>query len=129
MVYEMHMMTDKNGFTLIEVMIAVIIIAIGTLGAASLTVSVIHGNAFSKRITTATTLAQDRIEDIKRLAYKNANLLEGTENYGSILNYEGYKRVTSISNNSPILGMKTVNVKVYWKSDLHFVSMGTILAE
>lgn len=126
---EMDTLKGNKGFTLIEVMIAVIIITIGALGVSSLTVSIIHGNSFSKRMTTATILAQDRMEAVKRLGYKNVGMVEDTENYGSILNYEGYKRVTSISNSSPTPGMKTVDVAVFWKSDAHSVSMRTILAE
>jgi type IV pilus assembly protein PilV len=126
-VHKLYRTIDQNGFTLIEVLIAIVIIIIGTLGLASLTASIIHGNSFSNRITVATTLAQDRMESVKRLGYKNVSTLEGTEDYGSILGYEGYKRVTSISSLTP--GMKTVKVQVSWKSDTHTVSMETILAE
>ncbi|HXH10517.1 MAG TPA: prepilin-type N-terminal cleavage/methylation domain-containing protein [Alphaproteobacteria bacterium] len=126
-VHKFYKMIDKNGFTLIEVLIAIVIITIGTLGLASLTVSVIHGNSFSNRLTIATTLAQDRMEAVKRLGYKNVSTVEGTEDYGSILGYEGYKRVTSIS--SLTSGMKRVEVQVSWKSAAHPVSMETILAE
>jgi len=63
---------NDNGFTLIEVLIAIVILSVGLLGMASLTVGIINGNRFSNDLTTATTLAQDKMEDIRRAGYANA---------------------------------------------------------
>ena len=48
---------SHNGFTLIEVLVAIVILSVGLLGMASLTVAIIQGNKFSNDLTTATTLA------------------------------------------------------------------------
>ena len=55
----------QDGFTLIEVLIAIVILSVGLLGMASLTVGIIKGNKFSNDLSTATTLAQDKMEDIR----------------------------------------------------------------
>ena len=126
----MQVLRDTNGFTLIEILIATVIITIASLGIATLTGGVIRGNSFSKRLTTATTLAQDRLEQVKRIGYTNSGTLAGTENYGDIPNYTGYKRVTSVTNNTPPMSnTRTVGVIVYWEADKHSVNLSTILAE
>ena len=53
------------GFTLIEVMVAIIVLSIGVLGLAPLMVVSITGNAFSNEATRANVIAQDRIETLK----------------------------------------------------------------
>ena len=129
----MRVLRDINGFTLIEILIATVIITIASLGIATLTVGVIHGNSFSKRLTTATTLAQDRLEQAKRLGYSKVDTIAVTENYGNIENYSGYKRDTSITNilvsaGPPVSNLKKIEVVVYWDTDKH-VNLSTILAE
>jgi prepilin-type N-terminal cleavage/methylation domain-containing protein len=120
---------QASGFTLIEILIATVIITIVSLGATSLTVGVIRGNSFSKRMATATTLVQDRLEDVKRLGYTNVGTAAGTQNYGSIANFTGYKRVVTVTNDTPAAKMKTVNVTVFWDADNRSMQASTILAE
>jgi prepilin-type N-terminal cleavage/methylation domain-containing protein len=125
----MHVLNKNAGFTLIEVMIGMVILTIVSLGLTNLTVGVIRGNAFSKHMTTATTLAQDKLEHAKRLGYSTANTVVGTENYGAITSFPAFKRVTAVDNNTPAPAVKTVTVTVYWGSDTRSVASRTILAE
>ncbi len=64
----------KNGFTLLEVMLALAFLSVGLLGMASLTASVIRTNSFSDDFTTATALAQDKLEDPINLSFTDVNL-------------------------------------------------------
>jgi prepilin-type N-terminal cleavage/methylation domain-containing protein len=125
----MQAVRDTNGFTLIEILIATVIITVASLGVVTLTIGIIKGNSFSKRLTIATTLGQDRLENVKRLGYSNAGTAAGTENYGTIANYAGYKRVTSVANNTPASNIKTINVTIYWDSDKHSANVSTIISE
>ena len=59
---------NDPGFTLIEVLIAIVILSIGLLGMASLSVNIIKGNRLSNDLTAATTLAQQKMEDIRLAA-------------------------------------------------------------
>ena len=61
-----------RGFTLIEVMIAVFLLAVALIGLASVTTTVIKGNSFSQTLTTATTLAKDKMEELKASTYTAA---------------------------------------------------------
>ncbi len=58
-------MKNQKGFTLIEVMIAMVILAVGILGLAPLMVLSIYSNTYSQDLTQATAIAQDRIEQLK----------------------------------------------------------------
>jgi type IV pilus assembly protein PilV len=124
----MQMLRDADGFTLIEILISTVIITVASLGVANLTVGIMHGNSFSQRLTTATTLAQDRLEQIKRIGYQNAGTVVGTENYGDIANYSGYKRVTKVDPQPP--NMRMVTVEVYWNAaEKPGVTLSIILTE
>jgi len=121
----------SQGFTLIELLIAIVILSVGLLGMAALAVGIINGNKMSNDLTTATTLAQDKMEDVRRLGYSgvSATTATVTENYNSITGYAAYKRVTVTTVDSPAVGMKTMTVTTYWKSDDHSVEVKTILAQ
>ena len=120
-----------NGFTLLEVLIAIVILSVGLLGMAALTVAIIQGNQFSNDLTTATTLAQDRMEDIRRLGYSgtSATTTTVTENYNSSPGYATYKRVTETDVGNPVSGMKMITVTSYWDADNHSVELKTILVK
>ncbi|MBW1781906.1 MAG: type IV pilus modification protein PilV [Deltaproteobacteria bacterium] len=118
-----------NGFTLLEVLIAILVLSVGLLGMASLTVGIINANRFSNDTTTATTLAQDKMEDIRRVGYASA--VSETKATMTSPNSD-YKREVTVTDDSPATGMKSVSVKVYWgggsKED-HNIELKTILAQ
>lgn len=122
---------DSKGFTLVEVLVAITVLSIGLLGMAGLTTSVMRGNSVSNRMTTAITLSQDKMEDIRRLGHSGTPKTDTTvtEDYDSIPDYPLYKRVTITDVGKPAPDMKMVTVTVYWKSDVHSTSFTTILAE
>src|SRR3989338_4129229 len=57
--------SESNGFTLIEIMIAIVILSVALLSMASTTVTVIKGNQVSDNVTEAVALAQDTLEDLR----------------------------------------------------------------
>lgn len=122
--------SDKMGFTIIEVMIAIVVLSFGLLAIGSLSVSNIKSNQFAGQMTAATTLAQDKIEALKNASYGSISTLTETNideegNSGGIFN-----RVTTVTSDSPALNMKTVNVKVTWNwnGSQHDVELNTIIA-
>jgi type IV pilus assembly protein PilV len=61
---------NENGFTLIETMIAMIILAIALLGIAQMQISAMRGNRSSYDMTEASALASDFLE---QLVLQNGN--------------------------------------------------------
>lgn len=118
-----------NGLTLIEILVAIVVFSMALLGVAQIMVSTISINIFSDKLTTSTILVQDKLEDIHRLGYVNADTAVGVENYNTISDFESYKRVTSVNNDVPATGMKTVEITVFWNNDVGSTSINTILSE
>ena len=73
-------MFEKKGFTLIEVLIGLIILAIGVLAVAGMQITSIIGTSFSSNMTQASVLAQDRLEFLKSLPLTDARLDTGDYN-------------------------------------------------
>ena len=75
-------MKNEKGFSLLEVLIALVILALGLLALGNMQVMGIGGNASGQKITTATTLAQDALEGLINLPYNTldtrAPIIDGT---------------------------------------------------
>jgi len=131
----MYKPTGNRGFTLIEILVAVFLLVAALLGVISTTVIVIQSNSLSKAMTTATTLARDRMEQLKNTGYaalaggtdyaKMDSTVQTTSTADSI-----YTRVWSVTVDSPAAGMKTITVIVRWnwRGALRNVSLTTIVA-
>lgn len=129
--HRQRLVKSQNGFTLLEVLVAIVILTIGLLGTAGLTTGVIRGNHYSKNITSATAAAQTQLESIKSSGYANAT----TTNFPSDAVSMGgmtFTRTTTVTNSSPAANMKTVSVTVSWtesNNTSRSVNLQTILAE
>jgi len=69
--------SNEKGFTLIEVMIAITLLAIGLLAVAATPVMVMSGNSRAQRITEASFGAMDRLEHLMVLDNSAAELTAG----------------------------------------------------
>ena len=68
------MQIDIKGFTLIEVLIVMAIFSIGILAVAAMQMTSTKGNASARRMTEATALAENQIENLMQLTYDHADL-------------------------------------------------------
>lgn len=120
----------SKGFTLIEVLIAIAILAVGLLGMATLAGSIISYNQLAQHITTATALAQDKIEELRGSPYDA--VAEGTESNIDASGGAGgmYNRNTEVDEDVAFQNTKTVEVTVswIWKGNTHNVVLKTIIA-
>lgn len=77
----------QNGFTIIEVMIAIAIFSIGILAAWALQHSSTRGNTHARHLTLAASAATDRLEQLSLLPYAHADLAAGA--HAPVQNLDG----------------------------------------
>jgi type IV pilus assembly protein PilV len=107
------MVATEKGFTLIEVLVATVVLSMGLLGLARVHIAAIQANTIASRLTQATTLAQDRVEQLLALPYKDPGLADNTY---TETNPQGYTLTWEVDTDLPSTGMKTINVDVTWKN-------------
>jgi type IV pilus assembly protein PilV len=107
---------NQNGFTIIEVMIAISIFAIGFLAISSLQFSASRNNRTASEITMAVTIATDRIERLMALSFDHEDLdPTGNPHPESQGKYDLQWVVTdSDLNVDGVNDAKTVNMTVSW---------------
>lgn len=107
---------DEKGFTLIETLLAIAIMAIGLLALAALQTSAISGTTKAKKHSMAILLAENKIETCKNALYDTI-LPAGETEYGSTLPLDPwgiFTRTTTVLDDTPFLGAKTITVSVSW---------------
>jgi type IV pilus assembly protein PilV len=116
----------QEGFTLLELLIATVILAIGLLGVAALQMTAIQGNAEGKNFTLASSLVGDKIDELRN------------GDFGDVTNQTDYitfnnkvpqvqdtqpgsgffmTRAVDVSN-GPVAGTVQVNVAITWQNDV-----------
>ena len=99
----------NQGFTLIEVLIALSIFSIGILAIANLQISSTNHNTSARKHTEAVTWAGDLIEFLTVLDYDDGNLDVGTPH--QII--EGIYTIDwNVTDSSPLNNAKTINVSI-----------------
>jgi prepilin-type N-terminal cleavage/methylation domain-containing protein len=78
--------SHQQGFTLIEVLAAIVVFAFGALTLYRLQASIISCNSFSNRLTQATLLCQERMENLMALPYNSPLLNDTNDNGGRVTN-------------------------------------------
>jgi type IV pilus assembly protein PilV len=72
---------SDNGFSLVEVMIAMVVLLVGMLGVMGMQYYSIGGNASSRELRVATSLSQEMIEQLRGTPYANlVTVATGTDN-------------------------------------------------
>lgn len=115
----------QEGWTLIEVLIAVAILCVGLLAVGTMQISAIRGNFMGSNTSIALTLAGEKMEDLLNRNYADAALANGahTEQVtdGGVVGVGGfYQRNWNIAdtvtgtNNWPM--MKEMIVTVRWQN-------------
>ncbi|MGD0918168.1 MAG: prepilin-type N-terminal cleavage/methylation domain-containing protein [Thermodesulfobacteriota bacterium] len=104
---------NKKGFTLIEVLVGLILLAIGLLAIAGMQITSVRGNFFSHYLTQASYVVQDRLEFLDNLPYDSAQLQAGNYNEGSTtVSGIVFNRSYTVVNDAG--GYRIINYTVTW---------------
>ena len=74
---------NRKGFSLIEVVIGILILAVGVLSIVGMQIASVRGNFFSRYLTQANYIAQDRLESLDNLPLTSPDLAAGPHDDGT----------------------------------------------
>ena len=106
----MGTLKKKDGFTLIEVLIAITIFAVGLLAVAGMQTLAIRMNSIAGKLTDLSTWGVDKIEELSALPYSHP-LLDSAGNPHQELAGDYIISWTVIDNN-PVTNTKNITVTV-----------------
>ena len=115
------------GFTLVESMLALAIMSVGLLALAGLQITALRGNALSRSMTTAVSIAEQRLEQLKNTPYSDIQAEAATQVTASNLHFTRQVTVT----NGPLPNTKSVSVLVSWQdqSKTHTLPIATLIGQ
>jgi prepilin-type N-terminal cleavage/methylation domain-containing protein len=119
------LIANQNGFNLIEVLAGITIVAIIAVGLTASTITTIRSNAVSRDAIAASTLAQDRVEQL--LAIPPAQLSQlrtGSEVISGQPGSPEFTRQWAVAP-GPTAGLMQVSVSVRWNASVPR-SLGTV---
>lgn len=108
----MKSLAGPKGFTLIEMLIALVILALAMLALAGLMVATTKNNSFGGHITEAATFAQDKLEDFQIAPWDSIGALPlNDQKFGAngITFNRNWTVATSADGN-----LKTITLTVNW---------------
>ncbi len=123
------MPNDKSGFTLIELVVAIVIFAIGITGIFAMQGIAVKTNAYSMNFARATSLLENSVEYLRSLDFDDP-MLNAKVDQVFTLDYKpinevagrlGQARLTVVDSAA---NLKTITVDVDWRDDTnHTISM------
>jgi type IV pilus assembly protein PilV len=111
-----RMPEKREGFVIVEVLVAITILSFGLLAIASMQTTALQGSAFARHVTEGTNWAQDRMEVLLALPYGDPLLSGGADLADpNPPSPDGYTITYDVTNNSPVNNSKEITVKVQWR--------------
>jgi type IV pilus assembly protein PilV len=121
----MNLVEDRRGFSLVEVLIAMVVLSIGMMGLATLQVRAMRSNDLANRTTQATNLAQVKMEELLfRVAqgeHFSAGVTDDDENPVAVpADDQGaiFTRSWEFIDDSPVPASRTIVVTVTWNDPM-----------
>jgi prepilin-type N-terminal cleavage/methylation domain-containing protein len=99
---------ESKGFSLIEILIALIILSITLLALAGLMVQSTRNSSFGGHITEAATFAQDKLEELRATSW--VGLTPGSDRKTGSNGIDYARSWTVVTNNN----VKTITININW---------------
>lgn len=106
---------DDLGFTLVEMMIALVLFGVGLMALAQSLPSGLSVRDKARRMSVATNLSQEAVERLRDLPYDHADLAPG--GHTDLTPLGNYARRWTVENNTPAPDMKRVTVQVSFRTN------------
>ena len=115
----------SSGFTLLEILIALIIFSVGILALTSLTVTATKTGSYGGRMSEAVTFAQDKLEELKANSWDKIVSGADQETGPTGISYTRIWKVLEKETRN----LKTVSITIDWKDRVdHSVSLFTVIS-
>ena len=108
-------MMDK-GFTLMELVVAILVFAVGILGIAKMQSLSVMGNSYGMHMSQAVNIAQDKLEELQDLSISSSTFGIGTPSiapYTTTVDGVGYTIQYNVKQVA-VLGAREVEIAVQW---------------
>jgi prepilin-type N-terminal cleavage/methylation domain-containing protein len=106
----MQKLKKEDGFTLIEVLIALTIFAVGLLAMAAMQNSAIRMNSIAGKLTHLSTWGMDKIEELSALPYNDPSLDSAGNPHQEVSG--DYTVSWTVINDDPVTNTKNITVTV-----------------
>ncbi len=110
--------------TLVEIMVALVVLAFGLLGVAALQVRAISESSGGQHLSTASALARNRVEELTRIDWDDALLVDsgGAWSADTVVPFadETFNRAERITDDDPLpadTDIKAIEVRVTWSDE------------
>jgi len=113
-----------NGFTLLEVLIALVILSISLLALAGLMVTTTGNNSLGGHLTEAATFAQDRLEQLRVIPWQS--IASGGDQITSSSGINYTRNWTVVTNGNS----RTVTMTINWSDRVnHSISLASVISQ
>ena len=104
----MHYMRSRGGFTLLEVLIATLLFAVGVVSVSWVLSAAFVSGSDVENTMIASNLTQGRLEELRNIDYELVN----DEARAAVSGFAGFQRMVAVD--EPLTDLKMVTVTVYW---------------
>ena len=109
--------TDRRGFTLVEMMIALVLFGVGMMALAQALPNGLSVRDKARRMSVATSMAQEEIERLRNLPFNHADLDAGPHADPDNPIANAFRRSWEVQADTPVTDMKRVAVTVSFVTD------------
>ena len=123
----MRRLRSSQGFTLIEIVVAIVMLTFGVLASASLTAALMRSNRGVTNRTRAVETLRLKVEDLQSQRYSDIVTGNDSATIGGI----GFNRSWTVAANTPAANLKTITLSVSWgdRQGNHTITNQTIRAQ
>ncbi len=116
--------SSEAGFTLIEALIATAVLAVGLVAITNLMVVAVTSNSLGNRITVATYLASQKMEQLRSIPFTNASLNDSNTNSLDV-SQANYNETVTMAQSGPFLTRWNIRTVAAYGTSLKYIAVRT----